>query len=127
MARKQGFIRCGFQNENSLKPRFSFHYEIPDVEKAHLKSTHLEGLDYACWAMSTFSSHDDFDAHHLSSGEVCDYGEMKAEMLSGLALSTNANWSDIPDLDLSWLDFGDMFQGIFDGIGAVIGGVFDGV
>lgn len=59
--------------------------------------------------------------------EVCDYGEIKDEMLSGLALTTNANWSDIPDLDLdaSWLDFGDVFEVAFEGIGAIIGGIFD--
>lgn len=75
------------------------------------------------------SSHEDFDAHYLSPGEICDYGEMKEEMLSGLALSTNANWSDIPDLDfdISWLDFGDVFEVIFERIGAIIGGIFDGL
>lgn len=68
-----------------------------------------------------------FDAHHLSTAEVCGYGEMKAEMLGGLALTTNANWSDIPDSDVSWFDFEDVFEGIFEGISAVIGGVFEGL
>lgn len=71
--------------------------------------------------MSMFSSHSDFDRYHAETGEVCDYVEMKTEMLSGL--SAAADWTEIPDLDIdaSWLDFGD----VFEGIGEFIGGILD--
>lgn len=46
--------------------------------------------------MSTFSSHSDFDSYHEETGEVCDYVEMKTEMLTGLPVSETANWTEIP-------------------------------
>jgi hypothetical protein len=79
--------------------------------------------------MCTFASHADFDHYHSQTGEICDYGEMKAEMLRELSVSTNADWTDIPDLDMdsSWLDFGDVFESFLGGIGDFIGDIFDGI
>ena len=79
--------------------------------------------------MCTFSSHSDFDAYHELTGEVCDYVGMKTEMLSGLAMSSSSEWLTIPDLDIdaSWLDFGETFGGILEGIGEFISGIFDGL
>ena len=103
------------------------YYKPEEVKNAHRKSKWYDGLDFSCWAMSTFSSHSDFDSYHESTGEVCDYTEMKSEMLSGLSISSTADWTEIADLniDASWLDFGDVFGGILEGIGGFIGAIFD--
>lgn len=105
------------------------YYKPEKVKKAHKKSKWYEGLDFCCWGMSTYSSHSDFDRYHQETGEVCDYVEMKTEMLSGLSLSPTGDWTDIPDFDIdaSWLDFGDVFDGIFEGIGEFISGIFDSI
>jgi len=105
------------------------YYKPKEIKKAHRSSKWYHGLDFSCWAMSTFSSHSDFDTYHQNSGEVCDYVEMKTEMLNGLSTSSNTDWLDIPnlDVDVSWLDFGEIFEGIFEGIGEIIGGIFDGL
>jgi hypothetical protein len=91
-------------------------------------------MDFSCWGMSVFSSHEDFDKHHEVTGEVCDYSEMKTEMVSGMVSSESSSWFDLGsvelpsiDIDASWLDFGDAFGTIFDGIGEVIGGILDGL
>ena len=105
------------------------YYKPEEVKKAHRKSKWYDGLDFSCWGMSTFSSHSDFDKYHEETGEVCDYVEMKTEMLSGLSVSQTSDWVEIPDIDIdaSWLDFGDVFDGLLDGIGELIGGIFDGL
>ena len=105
-------------------------YYLPeDVKKAHKKSTWNDWTDFSCWGMSTFSSHEDFDAYHENLGEACDYISMKKEMLNGLSASPITNWEEIPDLDIdaSWLDFGDVFEGIFEGIGELVVGIFEGL
>ncbi len=103
------------------------YYKPEEVKKAHGKSKWYDGLDFSCWAMCTFSSHADFESYHESTGEVCDYTEMKSEMLSGLSVSTTVDWTEIPDIDIdaSWLDFEDVFGGILEGIGDFIGAIFD--
>ena len=104
-------------------------YKPKEVKEAHRKSKWYDYLDFSCWGMSTFSSHTDFDKYHQESGEVCDYIEMKAEMLNGLSVSSTSNWLEVPDLDLdaSWLDFGDIFDSVLEGIGEFISGIFDGI
>jgi len=107
------------------------YYKPVEVKKASKKSKHytaLVAIDWHCWAMCTFSSHTDFDAYHKLTGEVCDYVAMKKEMLGGLSVHTSADWLSIPDLDMdaSWLDFGDFFDGFLEGIGEFIGGILDG-
>lgn len=107
------------------------YYKPEEVKKASKKSKYFNssGIDWHCWAMCTFSSHSDFDAYHTLTGEVCDYVEMKSEMLSGLATSVSADWLTIPNLDIdaSWLDFGDTFDGLLEGIGDLVSGIFDGI
>jgi len=105
------------------------YYKPDEVKKAHRQSKWYDGLDFSCWAMSTYSSHSDFDEYHEKTGEVCNYVEMKTEMLTGLSDSTIADWTEIPDMDIdaSWLDFGDVFEGLLEGIGELIGGIFDGL
>ena len=79
--------------------------------------------------MSTFSSHEDFDEYHEATGEICDYTEMKTEMLNGLSASAESDWFVLPDIDIdgSWLDFGDLFCGILEGIGDLAGGILEGL
>ncbi len=107
------------------------YYKPEEVKKASKKSKYYDysEIDWHCWAMSIFSSHSDFDAYHEITGEVCDYMIMKTEMLSGLSKSVATDWLTIPDLDFdaSWLDFGDIFDGILEGIGDLISGIFDGL
>ncbi len=79
--------------------------------------------------MSIFSGHTDFDNYHQKSGEIYDYVQMKTEMLNGLSISSTANWTEISDIDIdaSWLDLGDIFDGLLEGIGDFISGIFDGI
>lgn len=105
------------------------YYKPEEVKKASKKSKYYDasGIDWHCWAMCTFSSHSDFDAYHEATGEICNYVVMKGEMLGGLAKNASADWLAIPNLDIdaSWLDFGEIFEGIFKGIGEFIGGILD--
>ncbi len=102
------------------------YYKPEQVKKAHEKSKRYSGLDFSCWGMSTFSSHSDFDNYHRQTGEICDYVSMKTEMLQGLSLSSS-NLIDLTDIDVSWLDFGEAFGGILEGIGELIAGIFEGL
>ena len=79
--------------------------------------------------MSIFSGHTDFDNYQQKSGEIYDYVQMKTEMLNGLSISSTANWTEISDIDIdaSWLDLGDIFDGLLEGIGDFISGIFDGI
>lgn len=103
------------------------YYTPEEVKKAHENSKWYDVVDFPYWAMSIFSSHSDFDRYHAETGEICDYVEMKTEMLKGLSASSAADWTEIPDLDIdaSWLDFGDVFDGLLEGIGEFIGGILD--
>lgn len=105
------------------------YYKPEEVKKAHHKSSWYDVIDFSCWGMSIFSSHPDFDMYHKITGEVCNYIEMKTEMLKGLSVSPNTDWADIPDLDIdaSWLDFEDVFDGLLEAIGEFIDGIFDGL
>lgn len=98
------------------------YYKPKEVKKAHQKSNWVDVVDFSCWAMCTFSSHSDFDKYHQDKGEICSYVDMKSEMLSNFSSSTNITWLDIPDIDIddSWLDFGNLFEGIGEFIGAIL-------
>ncbi len=107
------------------------YYKPEEVKEAHRSSKWAEDYDYACWGMCTFSSHSDFDTYHEQIGEVCDYAAMKSEMLSGLSSSMgeHVEWFNPTDIDIdaSWLDFGDLFGDLIEGIGDFISGIFDGL
>lgn len=112
------------------------YYKPEEVKKASKQSVYYNtsSIDWHCWAMCTFSSHSDFDAYHEITGEVCDYIAMKTEILGSITTSTasaiaTVDWLSIPDIDIdaSWLDFGDVFEGVLEGIGEFITGIFDGV
>lgn len=105
------------------------YYKPAEVKNAHKKSNWNISQDFSCWGMCTYTSHSDFDNYHRQSGEVCDYVEMKTEMLQGLSFSNSTellNQLDL-DMDASWLDFGEVFGAIFEGIGDFVGGIFDGI
>jgi hypothetical protein len=104
------------------------YYKPKQVKQAHQRSTWAQ-LDFSCWAMSTFSSHGDFDRHHEAIGEVCDYTEMKGKMLEGISLSDNVDLTSLsaPDLDASWLDVGDLFDGVFEGIGEFFSAIISSI
>jgi hypothetical protein len=103
------------------------YYKPEEVKKAHKKSKSRDNLDFPCWGMSTFSSHSDFNEYHQETGEACNYVEMRTEMLEGISLSESVNWVDVPDVDLdaSWLDFGDIFGGVLEGIGEFFAAIAD--
>ncbi len=104
------------------------HYTPTQVKRAHQSST-WASIDFICWAMSTFCSQESFEAYHVAINETCDYVQMKMEMLQGLSNSANTAQVDIPiaDMDASWIDFGVVFEGLFEGIGEFISGIFDGL
>jgi hypothetical protein len=105
------------------------YYKPKEVKEAHKKSIYHNGHDFSCWGMSTYSSHSDFDNYHEQTGEVCDYINMKTEMLQGLTLTNSLEMSEITvtNIEASWLDFGDIFGSISDGIGDFISGIFDAI
>jgi hypothetical protein len=105
------------------------YYKPKQVKEAHKKSEWRNGDDFSCWAMSMFTSHGDFDRHHEAIGEVCNYTEMKSTMLEGISTSDTLSISSIsaPDLDASWLDIGNLFDGIFEGIGEFFCAIAEGV
>ncbi len=90
-------------------------YKPEEVEQSHRKNRWYEGLDFACWGMSVFSSHEDFDRHHQITGENYDYTEMKTEMLSGISTDSTDFFSlENVNFDASWLDLSAVFEGIGD-------------
>lgn len=52
---------------------------------------------------------------------------MKTEMLEGISLGDTVHLSDFHDIDfdVSWLDWGQIFEGILEGIGEFISGIAD--
>jgi hypothetical protein len=101
------------------------YYKPKEVKEAH-KESPWSALDFSCWAMSTYSSHSDFDKYHQETGEACDYTTMKAEMLEGISLTDGVHLTDI-DLDASWLDIGDLVGGVLEGIGEFFAAVLSSI
>jgi hypothetical protein len=62
-------------------------------------------LDIHCWAYCFFASPEDFRSLHESTGEVCDYESMRAELLTDIASGGSFAW---PDISLSWLEWPDI-------------------
>src|SRR5688572_29919112 len=61
-------------------------YRPRQVKEAHRKSTWADH-DFSCWGMSVYTSHQDFDDYHRTTGEACDYTQMKSHMLEGISTS----------------------------------------
>ena len=102
------------------------YYKPKEVKKAHKKSE-WSAYDFSCWGMSTYSSHADFDEYHQQVGEVCDYTSMKAEMLEGISDTAHPIELAGIDLDASWLDIGEIFGGVLEGIGEFFSAIADGL
>ncbi len=118
------------------------YYEPEEVKKASENSTFADvtyldldnsitdlaveiGLESL--AMSFYSSHDSFDAYHLEVGDAADYVGLKTEVLSEISDSSILDWISLPDFDIdaSWLDMGDLFDGVISGIGEFVVGIFE--
>jgi hypothetical protein len=85
------------------------HYRPEEVRRASLDAGYP--IDYVCWAYTVFTTPADFEALHAAAGEVCNYLEMKAEVLRELGQGA----FELPDLDLSWLEWPDIdLSGLFD-------------
>jgi hypothetical protein len=88
------------------------HYTPQEIRDTYM--TNKWDLDFSCWGMSLFSSQPDFDAYHKEIGEVCDYGQMKSEMLSAVTDSSPVDWT-AADVDSSWLDLSSIdWSAVFD-------------
>ncbi|MDW3192370.1 MAG: hypothetical protein R8G66_08395 [Cytophagales bacterium] len=102
--------------------------EVRQIHRKKSKDTTVElDPDFVCWAMSIFSSHEDFDEYHLSKGDSCDYIEMRQEMLGG---SESSIWDDLismPDIDMdaSWISFTEVLGSVSDGVGSILSGLTD--
>ena len=89
------------------KQRFYKVQEILDV--FDLLDLGLEGLN---WALSAYSSPEDFAAYNASLGSTADYAAMKSEMFDAMTGTDSSAWFD---LDMSWLEWPDFdFSGLFD-------------
>jgi hypothetical protein len=79
--------------------------------------------------MSTYSSHSDFDEYHEGTGEICDYTTMKAEMLEGISLTESVDLAQLGeiDLDASWLEIGELLQGVLEGIGEFFASILSSI
>jgi hypothetical protein len=80
----------------------------PQLVKAAMRRCDFPDV-WDCWALSLFSSSDDFSAYHAKLGEACDYGSMHAEMLGTLDSGSLFDFlsSDFLDIDMSGIDIGD--------------------
>lgn len=88
------------------------YYAPWQVRDAHVRM-HIP-LDFVCWSHALFTTRAEFDEHHTSLGEACDYGTMRSQMLGSISSSSHEpSWWN-PWLDLSWLDLPDIDWSIFD-------------
>lgn len=78
------------------------YYKPAQVRRAATATNHA--VDVHCWAYCVFTTPSDFATFHAASGEVCDYGAMRASVLEDLA----PNGFSSVDLDLPWLDWPDI-------------------
>ena len=96
-------------------------YKPEEVKKAHQKSKWYDGLDFSCWGMSAYSSHQEFDRYHLEIGEICNYTDMKSTILEGVSMDSSFDLTELSnvDLDASWLDLGSIFDGLGEFFSAI--------
>jgi hypothetical protein len=81
----------------------------PQLVKAAMRRCHLPEV-WDCWALSLFTSPEDFSAYHASLGEACDYASMQADMLGVLDTGSLFDFlsTDFFNFDLPSLDIGDV-------------------
>jgi len=86
-------------------------YSVEEVKESNRRNN--IPVDVCCWSHATFNTHKDFDTYHHSIGEVCDYVQMKCEMIESISVSSGGN---LFNFDVSWLEFPDIDLSIFDAI-----------
>ena len=102
------------KDKRALARNVGKHLTARYGKRAHysptLVRTTMRRLDYPvgwdCWALSLFTSADDFNAYHTALGEACNYAAMNSEMLSAVDASTlldfvSGDWSAadfLPDM-----------------------------
>lgn len=99
-------------------------FYTPEEVLLAYESSSFKADSHVSWAMCIYTSHNSFNQFY-NNNEGYDYNKMRSEMLSEVS---NIPYLDIAellttDVDLSWLDFEDMF----DGIGDFIAGILDGL
>ncbi len=91
------------------KKRF---YSVKEVQESVNRNNFP--MDWSCWAYCVFTSPEDFSTYHASIGESCEYGVMKAEMVSAMTDGASTSWFDT---DMSWLEWPDVdLSAIFESI-----------
>ena len=114
------------------------YYKPEEVKKAHEKAKKEENdswFDFEeaiFWAMSFFSSHEEFDEYQEKEESTYDYVDLKSEIIRGVAETSDTDsdsWSDFfdVDIDLSWLDISDSVGDVFEGVADFVAGIFDGL
>ena len=93
--------------KNYGKKKFYSIKEVKDANKRQGVSP-----DFGCWSHAFYNSHQDFDQHHASIGENCDYIAMKSDVVESISTPT----ADISlfNFDMSWLEFPDIDWPSFD-------------
>ena len=103
------------------KKNFYLPYEI---DKIHNRSKWKNILD-SCWSICIFSTHKDFDRFYRMK-EGYDYVIMREQILKttfDLNKTDDYGLTEVVFDAISWIDFGDVFESVFEGIGDFIGGI----
>jgi len=103
-------------------------YSSKEVYEAHLKALEKRTFKESSvvWAMSIFCSEDDFNIYSFPDDESYIYIDIRSEILIEI-MDSNIDLPSIVDLEIdgSWLDFGEIFEGVFEGIGSFISAIFE--
>lgn len=122
-------------------------YTPEQVEQAHRKSKWYKeigtsdlveygaeyaidyGADICHWAISTFSSHEEFDRYMAEVGKAYDYVEMRTEMLQDFTSAESLATIDFSgfNMESSWIYFGEVFGDVIEGVGEFFGYILEGV
>ena len=95
-------------------------YQPKEVLSSLLKSQWSNDLKLISWGLCAFCSHLEFDSYNSEMGQKYNYNEMRMELLSNFSFYAFPG-TDL-NIDVSWLDLGDFF----DGFGDLVGGILDG-
>jgi len=84
----------------------------------------MEGAELLEFAFALYAPVDDFISKFSKSASK--YLELKVEAIKEISNTDSFAKEELShiEFDLSWLDIGDLFEGIFEGIGAFLEGIF---
>ncbi len=128
MDKKESLIRIGkILVEDHGKQKF---YSPEQVQSAHdkMKSNLIDTVslsaDILDFAMSLYSPVEDFVTYFTSS--AADYLKLKTEAIKEIS---DSDWDFFPtiDIDMSWLDAGDILESTIEGIGSFLSAIFEGL